>query len=138
MTAAARDDARPVRAGEELDAAAVDAWLKLRLPHLQGTPEIAQYAGGASNWTYRLRYANDDLILRRPPAGKKAKSAHDMGREFRIQQALGPVFAYVPRMHAHCDDQTVIGAEFYVMQRLDGLILRKNPPAGFELSRIGI
>lgn len=133
--APARDDARPVRAGEELDAAAVDAWLKPRLPHLQGAPEIAQYAGGASNWTYRLRYANDDLILRRPPAGKKAKSAHDMGREFRIQQALRPVFAFVPQMYAHCDDDSVIGAEFYVMQRLDGLILRKNPPPGFELSR---
>ena len=69
------DGSRAVRAGEELDAAAVDAWLKPRLPHLQGTPQVTQYAGGASNWTYRLHYDNDDLILRRPPAGKKAKSA---------------------------------------------------------------
>ncbi|WP_046656551.1 phosphotransferase family protein [Lysobacter capsici] len=129
------DGSRAVRAGEELDAAAVDAWLKPRLPHLQGTPQVTQYAGGASNWTYRLHYDNDDLILRRPPAGKKAKSAHDMGREFRIQQALGSVFPFVPAMYAHCEDLEVIGAEFYVMQRLDGLILRKNLPPGLELSR---
>ncbi|WP_031373917.1 MULTISPECIES: phosphotransferase family protein [Lysobacter] len=129
------DGSRAVRAGEELDAAAVDAWLKPRLPHLRGRPVVSQYAGGASNWTYRLHYDNDDLILRRPPAGKKAKSAHDMGREFRIQQALKPVFPFVPVMYAHCEDEVVIGAEFYVMQRLDGLIPRKNLPAGVELSR---
>ena len=69
-----------VRAGEELDVAAVDSWLKQQVPELQGTPEVTQYAGGASNWTYRLQYANRDLILRRPPAGTKAKSAHDMAR----------------------------------------------------------
>lgn len=127
------DEARAVRSGEELDAAAVDAWLKPRMPHLRGVPRVSQYAGGASNWTYRLRYDNDDLILRRPPAGKKAKSAHDMGREFRIQRALEPVYAFVPKMYAHCEDEAVIGAEFYVMQRLDGLILRKNPPRGLSL-----
>ncbi|MEH6421434.1 phosphotransferase family protein [Pseudomonas sp. CGJS7] len=134
MSEASRDQARAVRSGEELDSAAVDAWLKPRLPHLRGQAQVTQYAGGASNWTYRLQYDNDDLILRRPPAGKKAKSAHDMGREFRIQQALGPVYPYVPRMYAHCADESVIGAEFYVMQRLDGLILRKNPPRDLQLS----
>lgn len=129
-----RDQAGRVRSGEELDVAAVDAWLKQALPALQGTPEVTQYAGGASNWTYRLQYANDDLILRRPPAGTKAKSAHDMGREFRIQQALAPVFPLVPTMRAHCTDEAVIGAEFYVMQRLDGIIPRKNLPRGVQLS----
>ncbi|MGO4782111.1 phosphotransferase family protein, partial [Lysobacter sp. 2RAB21] len=76
------EDARAARSGEELDGVAVDAWLKARMPHLRGAPQVTQYTGGASNWTYRLQYDNDDLILRRPPAGKKAKSAHDMGREF--------------------------------------------------------
>lgn len=133
MSAGAADEARAVRTGEELDVAAVDAWLKQALPVLQGDPTVTQYAGGASNWTYRLQYANDDLILRRPPAGTKAKSAHDMGREFRIQQALKPVFPFVPEMRAHCSDTTVIGAEFYVMQRLPGIIPRKNLPRGVEL-----
>ena len=127
------DTAGPLRPGEELDAAAVDAWLKRQRPELQGAPRVTQYAGGASNWTYRLEYDNADLILRRPPAGTKAKSAHDMGREFRVQQALRPVFAYVPEMVAYCDDESVIGAEFYVMQRVAGIIPRKNLPRGLAL-----
>jgi aminoglycoside phosphotransferase (APT) family kinase protein len=115
-----------VRTGEELDAARVDAWLKTQLPDLRGTPKVTQFAGGASNWTYRLQYDSHDLILRRPPAGTKAKSAHDMGREYRLQKALAPVFPYVPEMIAHCADEAVIGAEFYIMQRLDGIIPRRT------------
>ena len=59
------DTAGAVRPGEELDLPALDAWLRQQLPDLQGQPEITQYSGGASNWTYRVAYANEDLILRR-------------------------------------------------------------------------
>ncbi|MBN3789176.1 phosphotransferase family protein [Burkholderia sp. Ac-20353] len=128
------DHAGAVRAGEELDGSAIDAWLKLKLPDLQGRPEITQYSGGASNWTYRLKYDNDDLILRRPPAGTKAKSAHDMGREYRLQHALKPAFRFVPEMRAYCSDESVVGAQFYVMERLNGIIPRKNLPRGLQLS----
>ena len=121
----------PIRPGEELDVANVDAWLKSQIPDLRGTPSITQFSGGASNWTYRLRYESHDLILRRPPAGTKAKSAHDMGREYRLQRALKPVFPYVPAMIAHCADESVTGAEFYVMERLDGIIPRRE--LGVEL-----
>lgn len=127
------DTAGSVRPGEELDVEAVDAWLRERLPDLKGKPRITQYAGGASNWTYRLEYESDDLILRRPPAGTKAKSAHDMGREFRVQKALAPVFSKVPEMIGHCDDASVIGAEFYVMRRVVGIIPRARMPRGVEL-----
>lgn len=133
MTAAS-DHAGDVREGEALDLARLDPWLKQHIPGLVGTPRVSQYAGGASNWTYRLQYDRHDLILRRPPAGTKAKSAHDMGREFRIQQALRPVFPLVPEMLAHCEDASVIGAEFYVMQRLDGIIPRKHLSRGLELA----
>lgn len=111
----------PVRPGEELDLPRVDAWLKSRIAGLRGTPRVTQYSGGASNWTYRLQYGSHDLILRRPPAGTKAKSAHDMGREFRLQQALKPLFPYVPRMLAHNAED-----DFYVMERLDGIIPRRD------------
>lgn len=121
------------RPGEELDVAAVDAWLKPRVPGLAGEPGATQYSGGASNWTYRLEYDGDDLVLRRPPAGTKAKSAHDMGREFRIQKALRPVFPFVPEMIAFCGDDSVIGCEFYVMRRVPGLILRARLPDGLVL-----
>ncbi|MFZ5723164.1 MAG: phosphotransferase family protein [Pseudomonadota bacterium] len=124
-----------VRSGEELDVAAVDRWLRERIPGLAaGLPVVTQYSGGASNWTYRLQYANRDLILRRPPAGTKAKSAHDMGREFRVQSALKPVYPQVPAMIGLCTDEAVLGCDFYVMERIDGIIPRRNFPPGVELS----
>jgi aminoglycoside phosphotransferase (APT) family kinase protein len=122
-----------VRPGEELDVAALDRWLRALLPDLDGLPEVTQYSGGASNWTYRLRYANRDLVLRRPPAGTKARSAHDMAREYRIQHALAPWFPAVPAMIGLCRDPEVIGAEFYVMERVDGPILRARLPHGVDL-----
>lgn len=131
MADARLDAAGAVRPGEELDAAAVDAWLKPRVPGLVGAPRVTQYSGGASNWTYRLQYESHDLVLRRPPAGTKAKSAHDMGREYRVQKALGPVFPYVPEMIAHCEDPAVLGAEFYVMRRIEGIVPRAR--LGVEL-----
>ncbi|MCK0122170.1 phosphotransferase family protein [Loktanella sp. F6476L] len=128
------DQAGAIRDGEELDLDLLGPWMSQNLPHLQGRPEVTQYTGGASNWTYRLKYDNDDLILRRPPMGTKAKGAHDMGREFRLQQALQPVFSYVPTMHAYCEDSAIIGDEFYVMERLNGIIPRKNLPRDVSLS----
>jgi aminoglycoside phosphotransferase (APT) family kinase protein len=94
------------------------------MPGLSGIPQVTQYVGGASNWTYRLQYDSQDLVLRRPPAGTKARSAHDMGREYQVQRALRPVFPYVPEMIAHCDDPAVLGCEFYVMRRVPGVIPR--------------
>jgi aminoglycoside phosphotransferase (APT) family kinase protein len=127
------DEARAVRTGEELDVAAVDAWLKAQVPALEGTPKVTQYAGGASNWTYRLEYANRDLILRRPPSGTKARSAHDMAREYTVQKALKPAYPTVPTMVGLCQDPAVIGAEFYVMERIPGLIPRAHMPPGLRL-----
>lgn len=127
------DDGGPIRPGEELDAAAVDAWLKPRLPGLTGSPRVTQFSGGASNWTYRLEYEGDDLVLRRPPSGTKAKSAHDMGREFQVQKALRPVYPYAPEMIAFCTDASVIGTEFYVMRRIPGMVLRARLPEGVVL-----
>ena len=92
---------------------------------------MRQFPGGASNLTYLLEWDSDrDLILRRPPAGAKAKSAHDMGREHDIQAALAPVFPYVATMVGLCRDESVIGSEFYVMERLEGTIPRRR--LGFE------
>jgi aminoglycoside phosphotransferase (APT) family kinase protein len=129
----ARKTAGATRPGEELDIAVVDPWLKSRVPGLKGTPRVTQYSGGASNWTYRLEYDSHDLVLRRPPAGTKARSAHDMGREFRIQKALAPAFPLVPEMIAFCDDVSVLGSDFYVMRRIDGIIPRRK--LGADLDR---
>jgi aminoglycoside phosphotransferase (APT) family kinase protein len=122
-----------IRPGEELDVAAVDRWLRTIAPELDGLPEVTQYSGGASNWTYRLRYRNRDLVLRRPPAGTKARSAHDMAREFRIQRALAPAFPALARMVGLCQDPAVLGTDFYVMERIEGLVLRGRLPPGIRL-----
>ncbi|MGA8256996.1 MAG: phosphotransferase family protein [Nocardioides sp.] len=128
MTDDAGNPARRVRDEDSFDVEAVADWLG-RGP----IAEVRQFAGGASNLTYLLRYedAQPDLILRRPPVGAKAKGAHDMGREYVVQQALAPVFPLVPTMIGHCTDEAVIGSEFYVMEKLDGTIPRKDFP--FEL-----
>jgi aminoglycoside phosphotransferase (APT) family kinase protein len=121
--------------GEELDLEALGAWLSAQVPGLGGEPVVTQYSGGASNWTYRLQYPDHDLVLRRPPAGTKARSAHDMGREYRIQKALRPVFPHVPEMVAYCDDPSVIGAEFYVMKRVPGVVLHRRVPDHVSIDR---
>src|SRR4051794_35840715 len=92
-----------VREEDAFDAAAVAEWLRSHAGDptgLGGTPELRQFAGGASNLTYLLRWPDRQLILRRPPRGAKAKSAHDMNREFTIQSRLAPVFPYVAPMVA--------------------------------------
>ncbi|TCB52132.1 phosphotransferase family protein [Acinetobacter terrestris] len=118
-----------VREGEELDAVAVENWLKQQGIDLHGQVAVTQYSGGASNWTYSLKYDNADLILRRPPKGTKAKSAHDMAREYHVQHHLSPFYPVLPEMVALCQDESVIGCDFYVMKRIKGIILRaKLPP----------
>jgi aminoglycoside phosphotransferase (APT) family kinase protein len=128
------DQAHAVREEDSFDVDAVDGWLKQRVDGLAGRPEVRQFSKGASNLTYLLRYRDRDLILRRPPPGTKAKSAHNMVREHDIQAALKPVFPYVPDMVALCTDQDVMGCDFYVMQRIEGIILRRNLPSGLALS----
>jgi aminoglycoside phosphotransferase (APT) family kinase protein len=126
----ASDDSGAVRPGEALDVAAADAWLRARIPELAGPPLVTQYRGGASNWTYRLSYPDFDFVLRRPPAGTKAKSAHDMSREYRVQSALAAFYPWVPKMVGLCEDESVIGAPFYVMHCIAGIILRRRLPVG--------
>ncbi len=134
------DESRPVRDEDAFDVAAVDSWLREHtglseglsegLP--SGLPEVRQFPGGASNLTYLLRWHGAgterprDLILRRPPAGSKARGAHDMAREYQIQDALAPVYPHVAEMVGMCRDASVLGSDFYVMERLDGVILRKD------------
>ncbi|WP_431825172.1 phosphotransferase family protein [Burkholderia sp. F1] len=128
------DQGGAVRPGEELDVEAVDRWLKAQDSSLSGQPRITQYSGGASNWTYRLEYGNRDLVLRRPPAGTKAAGAHDMAREYSIQKSLKPAYPMVPDAIALCQDHSVIGCDFYVMERVAGIIPRANLPRELDFT----
>lgn len=129
------DTAGAVRAGEELGLTRLAPWLEQQLAGISGTPTVTQYSGGASNWTYCLSYPEREVVLRRAPAGTKAKGAHDMGREHRLQAALKPVYPYVPEMLAYSDDESIIGTEFYVMEKINGLIPRTNMPKGLSLDK---
>lgn len=122
------DGAGPVRAGEELDAASIARYLGELDSALAVQPILRQFDGGASNLTYLLEYPDRDLVLRRPPFGRLARSAHDVVREARMLEALAPAFPRVPRVVAICEDTSVIGSEFFVMEKIGGLILRRDLP----------
>lgn len=127
------DQPAPLRPEDAFDVARADAFLKLAIPDLRGLPEVRQFPGGASNLTYLLAYPGREIILRRPPPGTKARSAHDMIREARVMAALRPVYPWVPKVLAVCGDEAVLGAPFYAMERIPGIILRRDLPPGLGL-----
>lgn len=131
------DPTSRTRTGEELPAEVIAAYLNAHIPGLEGTPRISQFPAGASNLTYLLQYPDRELVLRRPPFGHKAKTAHDMGREYRILNQLNAGFPYCPKAYLHCTDESLIGSEFYVMERVRGIILREDLPAelGFSVEQ---
>ena len=85
-----KDLEKQQRSGEELDLEKLLPWMNQHIEGLDANPIITQFSGGASNWTYRLRFKDKDLILRRAPLGKKAAGAHDMPREYHLQKKLKP------------------------------------------------
>jgi len=119
-----------VRDGEQLDIDRVEAYLKDTIPGLEGPLTLAQYPRGASNLTYLATCGERQMILRRPPFGTKAATAHDMGREVKVLTALCDRLPYVPRPLAYCQDEAVMGCPFYVMERIEGIILRQDLPPG--------
>jgi aminoglycoside phosphotransferase (APT) family kinase protein len=129
------DDPRPVRRGEELDLDRLRAYLQAHLPAQGADAALAveQFPGGHSNLTYLVRWDGREYVLRRPPFGSQVKTAHDMSREYRVLSHLAPVYDKAPRPVLHCADAGVIGAEFYLMERVRGVILRKDPPAGITI-----
>jgi len=124
----------PVRQGEELPNERLMAYLSEHLTGLDGPLIVEQFPAGFSNLTYLLRIGDRELVLRRPPIGAKIKTAHDMSREYRILSHLHPVYKKVPRPLLFCDDDAIVGAPFYVMERVNGVILRAQPPRGIDLN----
>ena len=130
-------DVTAVREEDRFDVAAMHAWLRGYVG-FDELPEVMQFRSGASNLTYLLKYPGRELVLRRPPVGMKAASAHDMKREFLIQSRLQPVYPLVPSMGALCDDQSVIGSDFYVMDRVVGDIFRRDIPESATAADVSV
>jgi aminoglycoside phosphotransferase (APT) family kinase protein len=126
------DEPAGMRPGEELDGAKVDSAIK-KLVHVFGSPEIREYLYGDSNLTYLVRYAEREFVLRRPPFGYIPTSAHDMRREVTIISALQPVYSCAPKVIAFFDDPEILGCDFYIMERIRGIILRRDLPEGLCL-----
>jgi len=126
-------DIAPIRPGEELDWPAIDRYVRAHVDDLTGTLEVLQFPGGSANLTYLLQYGNQELVLRRPPFGVIAPGAHDMKREFKVLSRLWKHTRLAPRAYAFCDDKSVCGADFFVMERRTGVVVRGELPA--ELRR---
>jgi aminoglycoside phosphotransferase (APT) family kinase protein len=123
----------PIRPGEELPIESLVKYLQQQLPANDGPLTVEQFPHGHSNLTYLLKLDGKEFVLRRPPFGNQVASAHDMGREFRILSRLNAVYPAAPRPELFCDDVSVIGSTFYLMERRHGLILRKTLPAGLSI-----
>jgi len=122
-----------VRAGEELDLVRLRSYLGKQLGGA-GPIAVEQFPSGHSNLTYQVAWGQREMVLRRPPFGSKVKSAHDMGREYRVLSKLHEAYPVAPRVILYCDDLSVLGAPFYLMEPIRGIILRRQLPPDVNLS----
>ncbi|MGI8815268.1 MAG: phosphotransferase family protein [Pseudonocardia sp.] len=120
--------ASAVREGDELDWAAVGGWLRESVPELTGPLNVLQFPHGRANLTYLIEVGGRRMVLRRPPFGKIAPGAHDMGREFRVLSRLWRAYDRAPRAYAFTDDASVAGAACFVMEYRDGEVIRERLP----------
>ena len=129
MTPSHEHDLIDVRSDERFDEAGLQRYLHGKLSGAENAMTVRQFAGGKANLTYLLEFGESmEYVLRRPPLGSYAPSAHDMGRENRVLSVLPDAFPYAPRVYHYCEDEAVIGAPFVIMQRCHGLVIRGTMP----------
>ncbi|HSG88267.1 MAG TPA: phosphotransferase family protein [Pseudomonadales bacterium] len=124
-----------VRAGEEQDWPALEAWLRANVDadvDLSAPMQPLQFPSGSANLTYLMRFGDTELVVRRPPFGTLAPGAHDMAREHRVLSRLWRIFPQAPRAYAFCDDEAVIGAPFFVMERREGVVIFDEIPGAMR------
>ena len=113
-----------VRKGEELPEISLKKYLKeINLINaVESELVVQQFTHGYSNLTYLLQIENNEFVLRKPPKGA-IKRGHDMSREFKVQKGVAKAFSKVPKMFGFCDDERILGSDFYVMEKMEGIIL---------------
>lgn len=122
-----------IRFGEELAVERLAQYLQRELGDGVAAVSVEQFPSGHSNLTYLVRAGEREWVLRRPPFGNVVASAHDMGREFRMLSRLHAVYPPAPRPDLYCEDESILGAPFYLMERRRGVILRKSLPPGITI-----
>src|SRR6218665_1624072 len=143
MSAIKIDSPTSIRQGEEIDLVKLNEFIHSALPDFEPIVEIAQFPGGYSNLTYLLKTSGKAFVLRRPPFGAKdIKGGHDMSREYKILSALQTSgYQKIPKPVIYTEDESVMGCPFYIMERVEGIILRaKDAPkllnnVGLEMMR---
>src|SRR6266436_5236677 len=128
------DQPTAVRPGEELDLTKLEPYLRDHFPNEADALQVRQFPSGHSNLTYSLQLGARELVLRRPPFGSKVKTAHDMGREYRVLSKLHAVYPAAPKVLLYCDDESILGSPFYLMELIRGIIIRRDPPAGLPFT----
>lgn len=128
------EEVREIREGEELNEQTLAQYLRTYLPATSEQIQISQFPAGSSNLTYLIRIRESEYVLRRPPFGNTVKTAHDMGREFNVLSKLSAVYGPAPKPLLFCDDESVIGSKFYLMERRRGLIIRGQSPDALKNS----
>ncbi len=129
-----RDHPTAVRAGEELGIDRLEPFLLSHFPGSARPLAVEQFPSGHSNLTYLVRLGDREMVLRRPPFGSKVKTAHDMGREYRVLSKVHPAYPAAPKVLLYCDDESILGSPFYLMEPILGMIIRKDPPAGLPFT----
>lgn len=136
-----RDDTITVRTDEQFDEAVLADYLRGKLPGSELPLRVRQFGGGAANLTYLLAFGDPnasaadsyyEYVLRRPPLGPVAKSAHDMNREYRVLSVLHQALTVAPQAYLYCEDPAIIGADFFVMERRNGVVVRTSIPDAFR------
>jgi len=117
-----------VRSGEQLDLDHLEPWLHTHLPDTNGPLTLRQFGGGHANLTYLLQFGDTEYVLRRPPIGPIAPTAHDMRREHHVLKRLGDAFPLAPHSYALCTDPAIIGVDFHIMERRQGIVVRRELP----------
>ena len=128
------DRAQAIRPGEEISNPLFLSFLNEKLAEYPGEIEILQFRGGYSNLTYLISKGSAEFVLRKPPLGANIKSAHDMGREYKVLSQLKPVYNKIPAPIFFYEDNDLLGAPFYMMERVKGLILRNKVPEGLSIT----
>ena len=125
------NDTITVRTGEELDLPKIEQYLRGHIEGLgKGSLHVRQFPSGASNLTYLVQIGDWEGVLRRPPFGPVPPKAHDMEREAGLLQKISPVFPLAPMPYVFCNDLSILGVPFYVMERRKGVVLNNAFPPG--------